>query len=134
MSGPRRLQLSRRAGARLPADAVVVARPSRWGNPFNWRDALSEFGGSPAEAKAWAVQAFREQVVDGMPSAGTPEWLDYLHGVRCHVFAHVHELRGRDLACWCAPDQPCHADVLLELANGSRPSVPFECLGEGVNA
>ena len=26
-------------------------------------------------------------------------------------------LRGRDLACWCALDQPCHADVLLELAN-----------------
>jgi hypothetical protein len=26
-------------------------------------------------------------------------------------------LRGRDLACWCPLDQPCHADVLLELAN-----------------
>jgi hypothetical protein len=27
-------------------------------------------------------------------------------------------LRGRNLACWCPLDQPCHADVLLELANG----------------
>ena len=27
------------------------------------------------------------------------------------------ELSGRDLACWCPVDQPCHADVLLELAN-----------------
>jgi hypothetical protein len=27
------------------------------------------------------------------------------------------ELRGKNLACWCKPDQPCHADVLLELAN-----------------
>jgi len=26
-------------------------------------------------------------------------------------------LRGKNLACWCALDQPCHADVLLELAN-----------------
>ncbi|WP_269062108.1 DUF4326 domain-containing protein [Salipiger marinus] len=26
------------------------------------------------------------------------------------------ELRGRDLACWC-PDGPCHADVLLKIAN-----------------
>jgi hypothetical protein len=26
-------------------------------------------------------------------------------------------LRGRDLVCWCPLDQPCHADVLLELAN-----------------
>lgn len=28
------------------------------------------------------------------------------------------ELAGRDLACWCPLDQPCHADVLLEIANG----------------
>jgi hypothetical protein len=27
------------------------------------------------------------------------------------------ELKGRDLACWCKPDEPCHADVLLEIAN-----------------
>lgn len=26
-------------------------------------------------------------------------------------------LRGKNLACWCALDQPCHADVLLEVAN-----------------
>jgi hypothetical protein len=29
------------------------------------------------------------------------------------------ELRGKDLACWCPLDQPCHADVLLEIANSS---------------
>jgi len=27
------------------------------------------------------------------------------------------ELRGKDLACWCPLDQPCHADILLEVAN-----------------
>jgi hypothetical protein len=27
------------------------------------------------------------------------------------------DLTGRDLACWCPLDRPCHADVLLELAN-----------------
>lgn len=32
------------------------------------------------------------------------------------------ELRGKDLSCWCAPDLPCHADVLLELANAGEPS------------
>ena len=32
------------------------------------------------------------------------------------------ELRGQDLSCWCAPDLPCHADVLLELANAGEPS------------
>jgi hypothetical protein len=34
----------------------------------------------------------------------------------------IAPLRGKNLACWCALDQPCHADVLLELANsGERP-------------
>ena len=32
------------------------------------------------------------------------------------LMAALPELRGQDLACWCAP-LPCHADVLLELAN-----------------
>ena len=29
----------------------------------------------------------------------------------------TRELRGRDLACYCPLDQPCHADVLLAIAN-----------------
>lgn len=29
----------------------------------------------------------------------------------------LEELRGKDLACWCSPNQPCHADVLLRIAN-----------------
>ncbi len=37
----------------------------------------------------------------------------------------IEDLRGKDLACWCALDQPCHADVLLELANKPRPNVFF---------
>lgn len=38
------------------------------------------------------------------------------------VAAIQRDLRGRDLACWCKPDQPCHADVLLAIAN--RPIAP----------
>jgi len=29
----------------------------------------------------------------------------------------VAELRGKNLACWCAPGASCHADILLDLAN-----------------
>ncbi len=33
--------------------------------------------------------------------------------------ARVREvLRGRNPACWCRPDQPCHADVLIEIVTG----------------
>ena len=33
---------------------------------------------------------------------------------------HLHELRGKNLACWCKLDEPCHADVLLKLANATK--------------
>jgi len=35
---------------------------------------------------------------------------------RPELIAALPELRGKDLACWCAPE-PCHGEVLLELAD-----------------
>jgi hypothetical protein len=91
---PQRIQLSRRRGWRKPSQAVVVARPTRWGNPF----AI----GADLTADE-AVTLFRDALVEG--------YLDVdVDDVR-------RELRGHDLACWCAPGQTCHADVLLEVAN-----------------
>jgi hypothetical protein len=84
---PRRIQLRRTKGWRKPPGAVVVARPTRWGNPFEWR----EYG------RATAVERYRLWLpISGLDPA---------------------ELRGRDLCCWCPLDQPCHADVLLQEAN-----------------
>jgi hypothetical protein len=101
---PRRIQLSRRAGWRKPADAIVVSRPTRFGNPFT-------ANGDRAEA----VARYRE-------------WLETPHhGYTMIRNGHryvrptpddLEALRGHDLACWCPLDQPCHADVLLEIANG----------------
>ena len=127
MSEPQRIQLSRRKGWRMPENTVSVARPGRWGNPFRilneegWPlitrvDGSGCFnkrehgpGAVPAgEGTNWdnvhahAVELFRERAVDGLPDL-TP-------------------LRGKNLACWCALDQPCHADVLLELANAEVPA------------
>ncbi len=34
------------------------------------------------------------------------------------ILSEIHTLRGRDLCCWCKPGTPCHADVLMEIANG----------------
>ena len=90
---PRRIQLRRTKGWRKPAGAVVVARPSRWGNPFAI-GAPDPDTGQPM-TRADAVARYRASV------AGR----------------NLTELRGKDLACWCPLDQPCHADVLLDLAN-----------------
>jgi hypothetical protein len=73
-----------------PADAIYVGRPTKWGNPFS----IGRHG-----SREYVVDAFRH-------------WFMVNNSLR----VHIHELRGKDLICWCAP-KSCHADVLLELAN-----------------
>ena len=75
-----------------PKDAVYVGRPSKWGNPYKiGRD------GSRTEV----IELYRHYLAQRN---------------LIHTKLDLSELSGKDLACWCAP-LPCHADVLLELAN-----------------
>jgi hypothetical protein len=76
----------------MPAGAVYVGRPTRWGN---------RFGHDTPGSRAGAVRLFRLWV-DQHP--------EYAAAVRA-------ELAGKTLACWCPLDQPCHADELLRIAN-----------------
>lgn len=117
---PQRLQLRRTKGWRLPPGAVVVSRPTRWGNPFDWREAQDEWGGSDAEAKAAVVSIYRDWLTMTEPERFDVE----LRSRRVAILANLRDLRGKDLACWCAPGQPCHADVLLELANAPEAGAP----------
>lgn len=119
---PERIQLSRERGWRKPEGAVVVARPSKWGNPFSmaaYRAMESDLAMSratDAEVRAELVQAFRSVVKHG-PDSGywSPDNCSAVLTICAGLDAG--ELAGKDLACWCPLDQPCHADVLLELAN-----------------
>lgn len=90
---PVRLQRRRTAGWRMPEGAVYVGRPTRWGNPF-------PHNGTPA-SRTEAVAAYRDLVATD-PALQA---------------AARRQLAGRDLACWCPAAQPCHADVLLAVAN-----------------
>lgn len=94
---PKRIQLSRRAGYRKPAGAIVVSRPSRWGNPH------AVAPGSSDDAYRRAVEQYGDDLRAGR--------------LRFTVDDVRRELRGHDLACWCPPDRPCHADLLLDVAN-----------------
>ena len=112
---PERIQLRRTAGWRKPEGAVVVARPSKWGNPFTLAGARdAEYQGTDAELRDFCVALFRRWLkfpyAEWAHGADQAEW----------ITSHVRFLRGRDLACWCPLDQPCHADLLLELANESE--------------
>lgn len=54
----------------------------------------------------------------GNPYRGEDAVEDYRWWLGNHLDRlDLGEIRGRDLACWCPLNQPCHADVLLELAN-----------------
>ena len=111
---PQRIQRSRAKGYRLPENAVYVGRPSRWGNPWRIKDAVAAGYG---DGRSMAAHAFREWL------NGNPEWLSGdLDHRRQRILNEVPALRGRDLACFCPEGQPCHADVLLELANRDGPA------------
>ena len=101
LARPHRVQLSRRKGWRMPPNTVKVARPTKWGNPF--------MIGRDGDATR-VVEMFRFTMcpVDGQPGIYTDSEMAEID---------LRPLRGKNLACWCPLDQPCHADVLLEIAN-----------------
>jgi hypothetical protein len=118
---PRRLQLSRRKGWRLPPGAMSVARPTKWGNPFRVRGAADGWtvyddGTGKVVARAASKEAATRQAVILFRQA-------LLAGQLAVSVADARrELRGRVLACWCAEDAEwCHADVWLAVANTQRP-------------
>jgi len=121
MSAPRRIRLSRAKGWRLPPGAVSVARPTKWGNPFRVADCREAgFNGGDEDLRAFVVDCFRRWI-----GGSAAEWMGpESDRTRARMLEALPELRGRDLACWCPLDQPCHADVLLERAN--RPEATSE--------
>lgn len=110
---PQRIQRHRTRGWRMPEGAVYVGRPSKWGNPFDYRVTMSDDEISAAEARQFVTDAYRDRLAGSDDYPGDPLY----EGTPAYYEIRA-ELAGRDLACWCPLDQPCHADVLLEIANG----------------
>ena len=104
---PKRIQRSRRKGWRKPDGAVIVDRTSRWGNPFT-KEAAQEAGYEGGNAML--VEAYQEWLRGNPIYSCNPRNRDW-------VISNVHELAGKDLICFCQLDQPCHADILLRMAN-----------------
>lgn len=98
----------------MPAGAVYVGRPTRWGNPF-----VKHSDGYPMAAEG-AVACFRKCVEEGAWFCVPQPWPKGKIPAPQYIVTVAmlgEELRGKDLACWCPLDEPCHADVLLEWAN-----------------
>lgn len=74
---------------------VYIGRPSRWGNPFKI---------GPDGTRSQVISKYRQWVMKTKP----------------FTVDDLRELRGKRLGCYCKP-QPCHGDVLAELANATQP-------------
>ncbi len=111
MDKPVRLQRKRTKGFRLQElslktnglPVIVVSRGTKWGNPFKIGD------------KKYLKQYYRRWL-EGRRAHFLPE-------IREWILDNLHLLQGKNLACWCPIRDknglyvPCHADILLELAN-----------------
>lgn len=105
MKRPARLQRKRTRGWKKPEGAVCVSRPGPFGNPFRTIQDFDDWLQSGIVNVDELIERF-----DGT----TAERLD---SRRSAVLERFPELRGKDLLCWCKPGAPCHADVLLRMAN-----------------
>lgn len=105
----------------MPPGAIYVGRPSRWGNPFRPGETYMWLGWSelPYPIATWRDPGHYEPDlrVERLCDPETAvRWFSAWYSATQTNFG-IAPLRGRDLVCWCPLDQPCHADVLLELAN-----------------
>jgi len=115
---PVRIQLSRAKGWRMPENTVKVDRTTVFGNPFP-----AEVYGSAGAVDLfdrWARGRMSAREMSGLSRAD--RWSDGLSPVSLVTVRHwllndLARLRGKNLACWCGLDAPCHADVEIELAN-----------------
>jgi len=99
MATPVRIQRRRTKGWRMPPNTVSVCRPGKWGNPHPvaWCPICGV-----DHTQEEAVAEYRSDIITRGP------------GAICEIRA---ALAGKNLACFCPLDKPCHADVLLQIAN-----------------
>ena len=116
---PKRIQRKRTKGWRMPEGAVYVGRPSKWGNPW------TAGGDAQFVMRDTPKGVVKRMSFDRMTPATVVElyrfWItrtSWNESPHDPTRLDMSPLAGRDLVCWCPLDQPCHADVLLEIANG----------------
>jgi len=85
----KRIQRKRVKGWRMPPNTVYVGRPTKWGNPFTGDNAVNNF----------EIMILSKMLDDE------------------NFKKKLEELKGKNLACWCPLNKPCHADILIKVVN-----------------
>jgi hypothetical protein len=120
---PIRIQRSRAPGWRMPENTVYVGRPTIFGNPYD----AKRYG------RELCLALFRETATGCWNPSLIPynglrdQWMAWIYDHHCDWLKRIGQhpieeiriaLKGKNLACWCPLDKACHADILLEIANG----------------
>jgi hypothetical protein len=109
---PKRVQLQRVKGWRMPTKTRKVDRTTIFGNPFD--SVRYEAGDAVRSHRLWLTGAITDDEIEARYPGIVAK---HLIARRRRVLASLPELHGLNLACWCPSTRPCHADLLLKLAN-----------------
>ena len=128
-----RIQRKRVKGWRMPENTISVTRPSVWGNPFFINDGFicfktSKTGYLPLkEVIGWDKTSVMQIIIDAYR-----QWINGENWIKpfydwdkrytgpqpnAPTLQEIKSLKGKNLACFCPIGSPCHADVLLQIAN-----------------
>ena len=121
---PVRVQRKRSKGWKMPPNTVYVGRGTKWGNPYKVVENMVYEKDGEWELKITCIND--EEAKRACIELYTEYLLPYKHGNDLDLFFFsvgnyeqiVNELKGKNLACFCPLSEPCHADILLRLANG----------------
>ena len=110
IEAPKRVQLKRTKGWRMPENTVNCARPGKWGNPFSI---------APKQTPGTTVSSWGYIAVPTLEDAIDCHRIWLLENPEGMALAEEakKELRGKNLACWCKLGTPCHVDTLLMVSN-----------------
>ena len=112
---PHRVQLKRSRGWRMPGRTLKVDRSTPYGNPWQLGDRHPFLG--QLETTDAVVEAFDLYLADWAAGRLTKK-------TAAQYQEALAKLKGHHLACWCALDEPCHADLWLKRANPAPPGKP----------
>lgn len=107
---PKRIQRKRVKGYRMPPNTVSITRPGKWGNPFK----VGESQWNPKQGRSGLI---RPLTIDECLELYRAYVESCMNNPDSWMVKEIQEIRGKNLACFCKEGEPCHGDILLEIAN-----------------
>lgn len=117
---PIRIQRKRTKGWRKPDNTIYVGRGSKWGNPWTIKEIIESGLFKPGYATTVAVEEYEAWLTKNVSpyDEHLGRWQELVKE-REWILENIHTLKGKNLMCWCKiGEEPCHADILLKIANG----------------